>query len=86
MIAAACAGAWLGAGRGGRSPAPQRARWGWDSRCSGAASYHASCSCWTGPRRANALALTGTKLAIGSAGNFILGALMTLGIGLYAPA
>ena len=33
-----------------------------------------------------ALALTGSKLAIGAVGNFILGALMTLGIGLYGPS
>jgi uncharacterized membrane protein YfcA len=32
-----------------------------------------------------ALGLTGPRLAIGIAGNFVLGALMTLGIGLYAP-
>jgi len=33
----------------------------------------------------SALALTGTKLQAGIAINFLLGALMTLGIGLYAP-
>lgn len=33
-----------------------------------------------------ALTLTGTKLLLGAAGNFVLGALMTLGIGLYAPS
>ena len=33
----------------------------------------------------DALSLRGTKLAIGFVGNFALGALMTLGIGLYAP-
>ena len=32
-----------------------------------------------------ALGLTGTKLVIGVGVNFILGALMTLGVGLYAP-
>jgi uncharacterized membrane protein YfcA len=32
-----------------------------------------------------ATALSGGKLAVGIAGNFALGALMTLGIGLYAP-
>jgi uncharacterized membrane protein YfcA len=37
------------------------------------------------PSGGDALALTGTKLAIGVAGNFMLGALMTIGIGLYAP-
>lgn len=33
-----------------------------------------------------ALALSGSKLAVGAAGNFVLGALMTLGIGLYGPS
>jgi uncharacterized membrane protein YfcA len=33
----------------------------------------------------DALALSGVKLAVGFAGNFLFGALMTLGIGLYAP-
>ena len=33
----------------------------------------------------DSLSLSGTKLAIGFVGNFALGALMTLGIGLYAP-
>ena len=32
-----------------------------------------------------ALALSGTLLIVGLVGNFVLGALMTLGIGLYAP-
>jgi uncharacterized membrane protein YfcA len=38
-----------------------------------------------GPAAGMAVGLTGTKLAIGVVGNFVLGALMTLGIGLYAP-
>ncbi len=38
------------------------------------------------PGSGEALELSGLKLAIGLAGNFILGAFMTLGIGLYAPA
>lgn len=37
------------------------------------------------PAGGDALGLTGTKLAIGVVGNFVLGALMTIGIGLYAP-
>ena len=37
------------------------------------------------PGGGTALALDGTKLALGLGGNFVLGALMTLGIGLYAP-
>lgn len=37
------------------------------------------------PVGGDATALTGSKLIIGIIGNFILGALMTAGIGLYAP-
>ena len=37
------------------------------------------------PAGGNALGLTGTKLVMGGIGNFILGALMPAGIGLYAP-
>ena len=37
------------------------------------------------PGGGDALGLSGARLAIGIAGNFVLGALMTLGIGLYAP-
>ncbi|KXG77309.1 hypothetical protein AN618_12060 [Fervidicola ferrireducens] len=37
------------------------------------------------PVGGEAIGLTGTKLVIGVLGNFILGALMTIGIGLYAP-
>jgi uncharacterized membrane protein YfcA len=37
------------------------------------------------PGGGTALALGGAKLGIGLAINFVLGALMTLGIGLYAP-
>ena len=37
------------------------------------------------PGGGTALALTGPKLIIGVVGNFMLGALMTMGIGLYAP-
>jgi uncharacterized membrane protein YfcA len=37
------------------------------------------------PGGGEALGLSGAALAVGMAGNFALGALMTLGIGLYAP-
>lgn len=37
------------------------------------------------PAGGNAMGLTGVTLIIGMVGNFILGALMTAGIGLYAP-
>lgn len=37
------------------------------------------------PSGGNAISLSGIKLAIGIVGNFIFGALMTLGIGIFAP-
>jgi uncharacterized membrane protein YfcA len=37
------------------------------------------------PGGGDAIGVRGTKLVIGIAANFVLGALMTLGIGLYAP-
>lgn len=37
------------------------------------------------PGGGDAIGLTGVKLIIGIIGNFILGALMTIGVGLYAP-
>ena len=37
------------------------------------------------PAGGNTLGLEGMRLAVGIVGNFMLGALMTLGIGLYAP-
>ncbi|MDX1928954.1 MAG: sulfite exporter TauE/SafE family protein [Pirellulaceae bacterium] len=39
---------------------------------------------WT-PKGGSELGLTGTYLAIGFVGNFIFGALMTIGVGAYAP-
>jgi uncharacterized membrane protein YfcA len=39
---------------------------------------------WTDPK-AGTVGLEGTRLALGIAGNFVLGALMTIGVGLYAP-
>jgi uncharacterized membrane protein YfcA len=37
------------------------------------------------PGGGEALTLSNTRLGIGMAGNFVLGSLMTIGIGLYAP-
>ena len=84
MIAAACAGAWLGAGS---SPAclDANVQIGMGMALLGAATIMLLQLFGPGPRRRYALALDGAKLAIGLAGNFVLGALMTLGIGLYAP-
>jgi uncharacterized membrane protein YfcA len=87
MIAAAVAGAWLGAGVVARWPR----RWvqiGMGSVLLGAAAiitYQVVDQAVGFGVGGTALALSGPRLAIGVVGNFVLGALMTLGIGLYAP-
>jgi uncharacterized membrane protein YfcA len=86
MIAAAVAGAYLGAGFVARLP--RRAI----QIGMGIALLVAAGLFITGNLRGStfglggdAFALSGTRLAIGVVVNFILGALMTIGIGLYAP-
>lgn len=84
MIAASVLGAWLGAGIVSR----------WSRRKvqigMGCALIVAAClmlrAQFAGQAdNAGTLELSGMLLALGLAGNFALGALMTLGIGLYAP-
>lgn len=83
MITAACAGAWLGAGVvSGFSR--RKVQIGMGTALAGAALIVLAQLFELAPG-GNALALSGSKLAIGVAGNFMLGALMTLGVGLYAP-
>lgn len=83
MIGAACAGAWLGAGLvAGFSR--RKVQLGMGTALMGAAVVVLAQLLDLVPG-GTALELTGGKLAIGVAGNFILGALMTLGVGLYAP-
>jgi uncharacterized membrane protein YfcA len=83
MIAAACAGAWLGAGIvAGFSR--RTVQLGMGTALAGAALV-ATAQLLNIVPAGEALALTGTKLVIGVTVNFILGALMTLGVGLYAP-
>jgi uncharacterized membrane protein YfcA len=84
MIAAATVGAWVGAGR--VSHWPRR----WIQLAMGVLLIVAAAiivARVTGfiPGGGDARALAGARLGIGLAGNFVLGALMTLGIGLYAP-
>src|SRR5262245_37894739 len=84
MIGAAVAGAWLGAGFVSRWPR-RRIQLGMGVLLFVAAAVMVARLTdfvrWQG----DALGLEGPRLAIGIAGNFMLGALMTLGIGLYAP-
>ena len=84
MIAAAVAGAWLGAGVVCRWRRVRVQR-GMGSALLAAAGLMLMTQLGLVPLGGTALALTGERLAIGVAVNFVLGALMTLGIGLYAP-
>jgi len=84
MIGAAVAGAWLGAGFVSRWP-KRRIQIGMGVLLLVAAGISVARLKQFVPGGGDAIALVGPRLAIGLAGNFILGALMTLGIGLYAP-
>lgn len=84
MIAAAVAGAWIGAGL--VSSWPRRTiQLGMGTCLVVAASLMAASQLQLLPVGGTALGISGARLAIAVAGNFALGALMTLGIGLYAP-
>ena len=84
MIAAATLGAWLGAGVVSRLP-KRAIQWGMGGCLIVAAALLAAKAYGLGPAQGTAEGVEGTKLAIAVGGNFILGALMTLGIGLYGP-
>jgi uncharacterized membrane protein YfcA len=84
MIAAACAGSWLGAGFVVHWPR-RRIQIGMGLALLGAAVLMLMTQLNLFPGGGDTLALAGARLAIGLAGNFILGVLMMLGIGLYAP-
>ncbi|MEO8199806.1 MAG: sulfite exporter TauE/SafE family protein [Gemmatimonadota bacterium] len=84
MILAAVAGAWLGAGVVARWP--RRAiQIGMGLALLAAAGLMLLAQFKLIPAGGDALALHGRLLWIGVIGNFILGTLMTLGIGLYGP-
>jgi len=84
LIAAAVAGSWLGAGI--VSGLSRRAvQIGMGTALFVAAGFMLASQLSLLPGGGEALALSGVKLGIGLAINFVLGALMTLGIGLYAP-
>ena len=85
MIAAAVAGSWLGAGVVSRLP--RRAiQVGMGIALLVAAGFFlARLLQWMPSSDTGTLDLTGMKLALGLAGSFVLGAIMPLGIGFYAP-
>jgi uncharacterized membrane protein YfcA len=84
MIAAAVAGAWFGAGLVSSWPR-RRIQVGMGVLLFVAAGIIVARVTGLMPGGGDATGLTGSRLVIGIVGNAVLGALMTLGIGLYAP-
>jgi uncharacterized membrane protein YfcA len=84
MIAASVLGAWLGAGVVARWP-KRNVQLGMGLALLGTATLMFMTQLDLFPLGGNALGVRGVRLAIAIGGNFALGALMTLGIGLYAP-
>ncbi|MEO5768928.1 MAG: sulfite exporter TauE/SafE family protein, partial [Polyangia bacterium] len=84
MIASAVAGAYLGAGVVARWPR-QKLQLAMGLLLLVAAAIIVLRQLALVPGGGGALGVSGARLAIGLAGNFLLGALMTLGIGLFAP-
>jgi uncharacterized membrane protein YfcA len=84
LIAVSVLGAWLGAGVVCRWPR-RNIQIGMGLALLAAAGLFTMANLQLVPGGGEALALRGPRLAVGLVGNFALGALMTLGIGLYAP-
>jgi uncharacterized membrane protein YfcA len=84
MIVAAILGAWLGAGLVSSWPR-RRVQMGMGLALLGAAIIIVLQQLKITPPGGDLFQLTGSRLILGIVGNFILGALMTIGIGLYAP-
>ena len=84
LIAASVAGAWLGAGMVASWPR-RKVQLGMGAALLVAAGLFAMTNLHLLPGGGDALSLEGWRFAAGLLGNFALGALMTLGIGLYAP-
>lgn len=85
LIAAAVLGAWLGAGIVARWPR-RYVQIGMGSALIVAAIIFVLQNLNVLPSGGHAVELRGTLLVVGMIGNFILGSLMTVGVGLYAPA
>jgi uncharacterized membrane protein YfcA len=84
MIAAAVLGAWLGAGIVARWPRRTvQIGMGFALLCAAGLFLMKQLNLF--PEGGVSFSLDGTRFVIGLIGNFALGALMTLGIGLYAP-
>jgi uncharacterized membrane protein YfcA len=84
LIVAAVLGAWVGAGVVAKW-SRKRIQLGMGIALLAFAGFQLLTLTGSNPGGGTLLELTGAKLAVGFVGNLILGALMTLGIGLYAP-
>jgi uncharacterized membrane protein YfcA len=84
MIAASVLGAWLGAGVVAKWPR-RKVQIGMGVALLAAAVFMLMRQLSLFPPGGEAIGVRGALLAAGIGGNFVLGALMTLGIGLYAP-
>jgi len=84
MIGASVAGAWLGAGMVANWP-KRAVQIGMGGALVIAATLMLMTQLGLFPGGGEALSIKGTRLVVAVIGNFMLGALMTLGIGLYAP-
>ena|SRR3984957_13302922 len=84
MIASSAAGAWLGAGIVSRLPR-LRIRFAMGAALTAAAMLMMLTQLQLIPGGGESLGLSGVSLAFAIVGNLVFGALMTLGIGLYAP-
>lgn len=85
VIAAHMLGAWLGAGEVARLPR-KKVQLGMGMALLGASMLMAARTLELLPAGQDALGLEGTRLGIGLAGGFVIGALMTIGIGNFAPS
>ena len=84
MIAAAVAGAWLGAGVVAKW-SKRKVQIGMGGALLAAAIFFTMRNLGLFPAGSTAIGVSGILLVVAVAGNFLLGALMSLGIGLYAP-